>query len=213
MGSSKPRRSGSLVRVLGADVLLKTIKAIAAAIDAKSLFSRKHSDHVTELCVDIGVELGLPRERLDTLQLAAQIHDVGKIGTPETVLTKPGALTDDEWARILKHPAAGADFLAGIEELREVASIVRHHHERIDGQGYPDRLRGDGIPFLSRILAVADAFDAMTSRRPHRRPIGPLEALEELRVNAGRQFDADVVDAAVRVIERQQALAVGKKAA
>lgn len=213
MRCRNPKGSTSLSRVLGADVLLKTIEAIAAAIDAKSLFSRKHSAHVTELSLEIGVELGLPAERLDTLRLAAHIHDIGKIGTPETVLTKPGTLTDDEWARILKHPAAGADFLAEIDDLREVAEIVRHHHERIDGQGYPDRLRGEGIPFLSRILAVADAFEAMTSRRPHRRPITALEALEELKINAGRQFDADVVEAAATVIERRHSAESGKKAA
>ena len=196
-----------------AEVLFKAIKALAAAIDAKSHFTGSHSARMAELCIEIGVELGLAQEKLNTLELAAHIHDVGKIGTPDSVLGKPGRLSDDEWVDILKHPATGADFLAGIEELSEVAAVVRHHHEHMDGSGYPDGLKGEAIPFLARILAVADAFEAMTSDRPYRDAVSPHDAIAELRGNAAIQFDQDVVEAAVIVIERHYGTEHGRKAA
>jgi HD-GYP domain-containing protein (c-di-GMP phosphodiesterase class II) len=152
--------------------------------------------------LEIGAELGLSEEQLNTLELAVYVHDLGKIGIPDEVLSKPGKLTDDEWVDILRHPSLSAGFLAGIEELAEVASIVRHHHERVDGSGYPDGFKGEAIPFLSRILSVADAFEAMTSPRPYRKAISWEEALAELRNNAGTQFDPEVVEAAARVVER-----------
>ncbi|MCE5197443.1 MAG: HD domain-containing phosphohydrolase [Armatimonadota bacterium] len=183
-----------------AEVLFKAIKALAAAIDAKSHYTGCHSARMAGLCLEIGKEMGLNSERLKTLELAAHIHDVGKIGTPDAVLTKPGKLTDDEWADILKHPSMGADFLSGIDELAEVATIVRHHHEHVDGSGYPDGLKGNAIPPLARILAVADAFEAMTSNRPYRKAISYEEAVEELQVNAGTQFDVAVVSATANVI-------------
>jgi response regulator RpfG family c-di-GMP phosphodiesterase len=183
-----------------ADVLFKAIKGLAAAIDAKSHYTGKHSAHTAEVCLEIGQEHGLTEERMNTLELAAHIHDVGKIGCPDAVLTKPGKLTPEEWYDILRHPAMGADFLAGIDELTEVATIVRHHHERMDGEGYPDGLSGDAIPPLTRILAVADAFEAMTSDRPYRPALSWDDALAELRANAGTQFDPLVVTAAERVV-------------
>lgn len=196
-----------------AEVLFKAIKALAAAIDAKSEFTGAHSARMAELCVEIGVELGVSQEDLNTLELAAHIHDVGKIGTPDAVLSKPGRLSDDEWVDILKHPATGADFLAGIEELSEVAAVVRHHHEHMDGSGYPDGLKNEAIPFLARILAVADAFEAMTSDRPYREAVSVPDAVAELRMNAGIQFDPVVVEAAVVVIERHYGTLYEKKAA
>jgi len=213
MVRSKPDRSRATNRVLSADVLLKTIQAMAAAIDAKSLFSSEHSSRVTQLSLEIGAELGLSHDRLDTLKLAAHIHDIGKIGTPESVLSKIGKLTEDDWTNIREHPGVGAGFLAKIEELAEVARIVRHHHERVDGLGYPDRLRGDAIPLLSRILAAADAFEAMTSDRPHRHAMSLTDAARELQVNAGRQFDPDVVAAAGKAIERLYTRGSRKRAA
>ncbi|MCL5102852.1 MAG: response regulator [Armatimonadetes bacterium] len=186
-----------------ADVLFKAIKALAAAIDAKSHYTGCHSARMAELCVAVGVEMGLNEERLNTLELAAHIHDVGKIGTPDAVLMKPGKLSEEEWNDILKHPAMGADFLAGIDELAEVADIVRHHHEHLDGSGYPDGLKADAIPNLARILSVADAFEAMTSDRPYRRAITSSVAIQELRSNAGTQFDPNVVEALAIVIGRQ----------
>ena len=197
-----PHRSPRAGRMFSANVLFRTIQAIAAAVDAKSLFSREHSSRVTQLCLDIGSEMGLSKDDLDVLEFAATVHDIGKIGTPESLLSKMGRLTDEDWSSIRDHPRVGATFLASIDELREVASIIRHHHERMDGYGYPDNLRGEAIPLLSRILAVADAFEAMTADRPYRRAMSPSNALEELRANAGEQFDPEVVKAAAAVIQR-----------
>lgn len=209
----EPDRSPAANQMFSADVLLKTIQAIAAAIDAKSLFSREHSSRVTQLCVEIGAEMGLPQDSLETLEFAAHIHDIGKIGTPESLLSKMDRLTDDEWTNIREHPSVGASFLAKIDELAEVARIIRHHHERMDGFGYPDKLKGHAIPLLSRILAAADAFEAMISNRPYRRAMSPADALNELQANAGEQFDSDVVKAAANVIERQYLGVIEKKAA
>ncbi len=185
-----------------ADVLFKTIKAMAAAIDARSDHTSCHSVRMANLCIAIARELDFSQDVLNALELAAYIHDIGKIGTPDSVLTKPGELSEDEWVDILKHPATGADFLAGIEELTEVAAIVRHHHEQFDGTGYPDGLKGDAIPLSARVLAAADAFEAMTSERPYRSAMSGAKAMDELRKNAGTQFDPAVVAAVERVAGR-----------
>ncbi|MDH7601059.1 MAG: response regulator [Armatimonadota bacterium] len=185
-----------------ANVLFKAIKAIAAGIDSRSRYTGRHSAHMAEICLQIGQELQLSPERMATLELAAHIHDVGKLTTPESVLDKPGKLTPEEWQEVSQHPSTGAELLAEIDELAEVAAVIRHHHERYDGTGYPDGLRGEGIPFLSRILAVADALEAMTSDRPYRPAISWSAAVEELQRHSGTQFDPVVVDAAARVVNR-----------
>ncbi|MEN6519568.1 MAG: HD domain-containing phosphohydrolase [Armatimonadota bacterium] len=177
-----------------ADTLFKTIRVLTAAIDAKSHFAARHSSRVTQLSMVIAKRLGLTEDRMATLELAAQLHDIGKIGTPDTVLTKPDVLTDDEWVDVLKHPAMGSTFLAGIPELTEVSSVVRHHHENFDGTGYPDGLQGEAIPLLSRIITIADAYEAMTSERPYRQAKTHEQAAEELRRNSGKQFDASLVE-------------------
>ena len=196
-----------------ADVLFKAIKAMAAAIDARSDYTSSHSVQMAYLCIAIARELDFNQDALNALELAAYIHDIGKIGTPDSVLSKPEKLSDDEWVDILKHPATGADFLAGIEELTEVAAIVRHHHEQFDGTGYPDGLKGDAIPLSARILAVADAFEAMTSERPYRSPMSRADALDELRKNAGTQFDPAAVAALECVAESFMEVGGEKKAA
>jgi len=206
-------RSASADQTLGTDVLHRTIQAIAAAVDARSLLSSEHSSRVAQLCMEIGAEMALPDDSLRTLEFAAHIHDIGKIGTPESVLSKIGKFTEDDWTNIREHPGVGAGFIAQIEELSEVARVIRHHHERIDGLGYPDRLKGDAIPLLSRILAVADAFEAMTSHRPHRRAMPVADAARELHNHAGEQFDPDVVRAATDVINRYHTDATEKRAA
>jgi len=177
-----------------AETLFKTIRALTAAIDAKSHFAARHSSRVTQLSIMLAKHLGLAEERLATLELAAQLHDIGKIGTPDTVLTKPDVLTDEEWVDVLKHPAMGSTFLSVMSELSEVASIVRHHHEHFDGTGYPDGLQGTAIPLLSRIIAVADAYEAMTSERPYRPAKTHEDAAQELMLHAGKQFDPELVD-------------------
>jgi HD-GYP domain-containing protein (c-di-GMP phosphodiesterase class II) len=176
-----------------AEVLVKAIRAIVSAIDAKSLHASKHSGRVTQLCLMVGERMSLSSQEMATLELAAQLHDVGKIGTPDAVLSKPDVLTDEEWVDVLKHPALSGAFLAAVPELGEVATIARHHHEHVDGTGYPDGLQGEAIPLLSKILAVADAYEAMTSERPYRHALSHEQAISELRSHCGTQFDADAV--------------------
>ncbi len=184
-----------------ADTLFRTVRILTAAIDAKSHYAAHHSAHVTYLSLQIGKRLGLSPERMATLELAAQLHDIGKIGTPEAVLTKPDVLTDEEWVDVLKHPALGSAFLANIPELSEISAIVRHHHEHFDGTGYPDGLKGDAIPLFSRIIAVADAYDAITSERPYRKSKTHTEAIEEISKNAGKQFDGTMVQHLISALE------------
>lgn len=195
-----------LVHVLEPTVLLGAIKAMAAAIDSRSHYTRNHSVRVAGLCHIIGDELGLDKPQMATLLLAAHVHDIGKIGgANETILKKTGALTDTEWSHVLKHPAEGADLLKDVEGLEEVSLVVRHHHERPDGLGYPDHLKGEAIPYLSRVLATADAFEAMTSQRPYRKAITFEEALKELHTCSGKQFDPEIAAAAITAIKKHEA--------
>lgn len=176
------------------DVLLNLLKSIAAAIDAKSEYAAMHSRRVAQICVQVTPYMELTEYEAKTLELAAHVHDFGKIGTPDDVLTKPGRLNDEEWVDVLKHPAFGSIIFAEIEELADVAAAIRHHHEHYDGSGYPDGLVGDAVPKLAKILAVADAYEAMTSLRPYRPALSHNDALYELQMNAGSQFDPWVVD-------------------
>jgi HD-GYP domain-containing protein (c-di-GMP phosphodiesterase class II) len=154
---------------------------------------------VSQLTAVIGANLGLSEERIARLRLAGLLHDVGKIGVPDAILNKPAKLTDSEYEQIQRHSLLGFE-IVDAAGLPEEARWVRHHHERIDGRGYPDRLSGQEIPLESRIILVADAFEAMTSDRPYRRAPGLQFAVAELRRGAGTQFDADVVDALCRAL-------------
>ena len=191
-------------------VLFSAIKALAAAIDAKSDYTSTHSSRVTELCIGVGKVMGLPADDAATLELAAQVHDIGKIGTPDEILDKPGVLTDVEWVDILRHPDVGSNILSHVPALSHIASIVRHHHERYDGTGYPDGLSGDAIPILSRVIAIADAYEAMTADRSYRSAKSHEEAIRELRSNAGRQFDPSLLDRFIAAVDDLEA---GRKAA
>ena len=143
--------------------------------------------------------MNLPRTEVDTIRHASLLHDVGKIGISEQILLKPGRLTDDEFETIKSHPHIGAGILNSIEFLKNVCEIIKHHHERYDGKGYPDNLAQENIPLGSRIICVADSFDAITSCRPYRKPLTFDEATEEVVRCAGNQFDPAVVDAFVRL--------------
>ncbi|MDW8209174.1 MAG: response regulator [Chloroherpetonaceae bacterium] len=171
-----------------------TVKVLTAAVEAKEPYTAEHSRRVTHLAVNLGQAMGLPEEELRHLEIAAQVHDVGKIGIPDFILHKPGPLTEEEWAEIRKHPEKGAEIVGHVEELAYVAEVVRHHHERVDGSGYPSGLQGDNIPLLSRVIAVADAFEVMTSDRVYRRRFSREEACCRLQSGAGTQFDRAIVD-------------------
>ena len=179
------------------NVYLETIRSLAAAIDAKDSYTHGHSRRVTDLSVGIALEMNLPKADVDTIRHASLLHDVGKIGISEKILLKPGRLTDEEFETIKSHPYIGAGILNSIEFLHSVCDIIKHHHERYDGKGYPDRLAGDEIPLGARIICVADSFDAITSNRPYRKPMTFDEATEEVKRCAGAQFDPAVASAFV----------------
>jgi putative nucleotidyltransferase with HDIG domain len=178
--------------------------ALARAVDAKDSYTRSHCQTVSQLAATIAAELGFTGERLGRMRLAGLLHDVGKIGVPDAILNKPGKLTDEEYAVMKAHSVLGCDIVRAADMPLE-ARWVRHHHERFDGRGYPDGLAGEEIPLESRIILVADAFEAMTSDRPYRKAPGPEVAVAEvaeLRRHAGTQFDPEVVAALCRVLDR-----------
>ncbi|GAB2779762.1 HD-GYP domain-containing protein [Streptomyces daliensis] len=180
-----------------------TIRALVQAVDIKDRYTRGHSERVGRASVLIGRELGMDHERTEALRFAGILHDVGKLGVPTRVLRKDGPLTDEERAVIELHPEYGHEMVRGIGFLDEARAAILHHHERLDGSGYPYGLRGGQIPEFARVVAVADAFDAMTSTRSYRRARPVSVALEELRRCAGTQFDPRVVRAFARALDRQ----------
>lgn len=177
----------------------QTVRALASAIDARDPSTRRHSEHVSGIAVEIGREMGVGEADLEILEWGGLFHDIGKIGISDAILLKPGRLDREERIEMNRHPAKGAEILANADRLRAVVPLVRFHHEWYNGSGYPDRLIGDEIPLLARILAVADAFEAMTAVRPYQpRPKTLEQAIDELHRCSGTQFDPRVVDAFVR---------------
>ncbi|MEN8159320.1 MAG: HD domain-containing phosphohydrolase [Myxococcota bacterium] len=184
---------------------IQTIRALAEAVDAKDTYTRGHSERVGVYASKLGRELGLPRELIERIYISGLLHDVGKIGVPDTIITKPDRLTPEEYEEIKRHPEIGARILQPVAFLSDVVPCVRHHHEWYDGSsaGYPSRLIGDQIPLPSRIILVADTVEAMTSDRPYRRGL-PLErVVNELHQYAGTQFDPNCVEAMLRLLERE----------
>jgi diguanylate cyclase (GGDEF)-like protein/putative nucleotidyltransferase with HDIG domain len=181
--------------------------SLALAVDAKDSYTQSHSQTAANLCAAIAEELGFDAQRLQRIRIAGLLHDVGKIGIPDAILRKPAKLTAPEYELMKTHAALGADIVLAAE-MPQRAEWIRHHHERIDGHGYPDGLAGEEIPLESRIIHVADAFEAMTSDRPYRKGPGEQFAIEELRRNAGTQFDEDVVAAFLRVLGHHPARGV-----
>jgi HD domain len=179
-----------------------TVSALCQAVETKDFYTRGHSERVSRGSVMISREIGMRAERVEAIRYAGMLHDVGKLGVPTSVLQKNGSLTDDEYAAIQLHPMRGLDIVREIGFLDEALAGIMHHHERIDGKGYPMGLAGDEIPEFARVLAVADAFDAMTSNRSYRGARSVPEGIAELRKWAGTQFDPAFVDAFVTAIER-----------
>jgi putative nucleotidyltransferase with HDIG domain len=181
------------------EMFTQTISSLAQAVDAKDKYTSGHSLRVKEIAVDIGRELRCSDSELEALEWGGLLHDVGKIGVPDAVLLKQERLTKEERMIMNAHPVKGAEIIAPVTKLAPELPIIRHHHEWYNGSGYPDRLMGDEIPRLARILHVADAFEAMTAARPYRmKPLTAEQALGELRKFAGIQFDPIVVDAFVK---------------
>jgi putative nucleotidyltransferase with HDIG domain len=181
------------------DMFTQTIGALAEAVDKRDPYTSKHSLRVKAIAVDIGREMRLGAAELEALEWGGLLHDVGKIGVPDSVLLKQERLTREERMMMNAHPVLGAQIIAPVTRLSAELPIIRHHHEWYNGSGYPDRLVGDEIPKLARVLHVADAFEAMTASRPYRMvPLTAEQAVAELRKFAGVQFDPAVVDAFVR---------------
>jgi diguanylate cyclase (GGDEF)-like protein len=180
---------------------VSTVEALANALEANDEYTSKHARWITDLALRVGDELGLGERALKRLELGALLHDIGKIGIPSEILSKPGRLNAEERAVMESHPELGERIIAPIERLQEVGAIVRHCHERWDGGGYPDGLSDETIPLESRIIFVCDAYHAMTTDRPYRKRLSHPEAVRRLREGAGTQFDGAVVEVALRVLE------------
>jgi len=185
-----------------------SIRTLVAAIDAKDRYTHGHSERVTTFALKMAKGMDLAEEEREQIQLAGLLHDVGKIGVPEAVLNKPGDLTEDEWAAVKRHPVDGAEIIANIhaKNIDRISAAVRHHHERWDGSGYPDGLKEEQAPLASRVLAVADSFDAMTSDRPYRKGFSADQAAEVVAECAGTQFDPTIAGVFLRIHERGEML-------
>lgn len=184
------------------DMFLNTVKSLAAAIETKDIYTRGHSERVTKYSELIAKELGLPDSDIKDLKLAGLLHDIGKIGIDESILRKPSKLTNAEFQEIKKHPVFAANILESIPQMKVIIPAIKHHHERYDGQGYPDGLKDNDIPYFARILSVADTFDAMTSNRPYRDALPIERCLQEIKACSGTQFDPEIVNAAIKVLKK-----------
>ena len=180
---------------------LDSIQTLRYAVEAKDPYTRGHSDRVSEYSVLIGQKLGLSKESIKTLQVGGLFHDIGKIGIPDSILLKEAKLTDDEYSEIKNHPSIGAHILCNAEVFQDIIPIVKHHHEKFDGTGYPGRLKGEDIPYLARIAAVADTFDAMTSKRTYRNAL-PLDVVRaEIEKCSGTQFDPEIAKVFLDILD------------
>jgi len=181
-----------------------TIRSLVLAMEAKDPYTKGHSERVTEYSLIIANNMSLDPHQVQMIKYCGLLHDLGKIAITDTILNKPDSLNDEEIKNIQRHPAEGASVLSPLSFLRPGIPIVRHHHERFDGSGYPDRLKAEKIPLTARILACADAYDAMTSDRPYRNRIPKEEAFLELKNNSGTQFDPQVVDVFIKSMIGEQ---------
>lgn len=185
------------------DLRWGALQTLARAIDAKSTWTAGHSERVTRLAVAIGRRLGLDSVELELLRRGGLLHDVGKIGVPSAILDKPGRLNEDELRKVREHPAIGARILEPVQAYADVIPMVKHHHELLDGSGYPDGLRGDEIPPLVRVLTVADVFDALTSRRPYRAALNPATVVEFMKFESPARFEAEPVQALAAIVAEE----------
>lgn len=183
---------------------VEVIEALSAAVDAKDNYTNGHSNTVSRLCLSLAEKMGVPECERESLRVAALLHDIGKIGTPDAILKKPGKLEDQEREIVEHHPGVGSHILQKVQQLTAIVPSVKHHHERYDGKGYPNGLVGKNIPLFARMIALADAFDAMTSNRPYRPALSTKEAIEEIRRCSGTQFDPELVEAFIHILQSQE---------
>lgn len=180
----------------------QTLRALTRAQDVRDYDTERHSERVAEMAVILGAEMGLSQQELKSLERGALLHDLGKIGVPDSILRKSGPLDDSEWAEMHQHPAKGAEIIHEIPALYDVLPVIASHHELWDGSGYPLHLREEGIPLLARIFTVVDVFDAITSARPYRTALSREEALEYLKDQAGKRYDPEIVSQFIKIIQR-----------
>jgi response regulator RpfG family c-di-GMP phosphodiesterase len=191
------------------ELFLEAVQMLVEALEAKDAYTRGHSARVSAYAAATARALGMSATEVDLVQLGAEMHDVGKIGVREAVLLKPANLTDEEYRHIMEHTVIGARILAPLfKNAPQALAIVRSHHERFDGKGFPDGLKGEEIPLYARIVCVADAFDAMTSGRTYRTARRPQEAFSEMHAHVGRQFDPEIVDAFIRAHDGETQLPI-----
>lgn len=196
MGYAATLRERRLGKLEASEAEMRSVlAALITALDAREAYTKGHSVRVAGYAVAMAKQLGLSQAEHQQLYMAALLHDIGKIGVPDSVLLKPGPLSDEEFAVMTTHPDTGARILASVNTLAGILPGIRHHHERHDGKGYPDGLAGDGIPLPARIIALADAYDAMTTDRPYRQGLAPAMAQQELLDKRDRQWSGQVVDA------------------
>ncbi|MBW1796830.1 MAG: response regulator [Deltaproteobacteria bacterium] len=182
--------------------LFSTLYAFVETIEARDPYTKQHSTTVSSYAMSIARAIGCPQEEIEMLNVSANLHDIGKIGIPDNILLKPGRLTDEEYEVIKRHPVIGSNIIGHFNMWSYEETIIRHHHERWDGDGYPDKLKGEGIPFLSRILSVADVYDAVTTDRSYRKKMPDGVALKIIMENAGSQFDPEITDVFLRLYEQ-----------
>jgi len=185
-------------------VYLDTIRALAAAIDAKDPYTKGHSERVAKMSVTLAQELNLSGREIENIEYTALLHDIGKIGIADSILGKKGSLTSQEFDKIKEHTAMGANIIEPVDFLKNSYWAIYHHHEKYNGKGYPDGLKSEDIPILARIIAVADAYDAMNSDRPYRKKLNKDKILKELKDQSGKQFDPEVVKALISVLDRER---------
>ena len=183
---------------------LETIRALAAAIDAKDPYTKGHSERVAETAVVLAQELNLSDREIENIEYTALLHDIGKIGIKDNILSKKGSLTDQEFDKIKEHTIMGAKIIEPVDFLKNSYKAIYHHHERYNGKGYPDGIKSEDIPMLARIIAVADAYDAMGSDRPYRKKFRQDKIMKELTEQSGKQFDPEVVKALISVLNRER---------
>jgi len=183
---------------------LDVIHALAFAIDEKDPYTHDHSKNVARYAIAIGKEMGLSEEEINIIERASLLHDLGKIGTPDYILTKPGKLSPQEWEEIKQHPLKGAKILEPLEFLNGESKLILQHHERFDGKGYPNGIKGKSISLGARIIAIADSFDAMIRERSYRKALTNQETITKLKKGAGMQFDPEVVFAVLSVLRKMK---------